>query len=165
MVSFQSRLVPALIWSINLFVVYATGRALTGPTFHNDLAISTRPSGLSATLPPTGFTLGPAEVGTVSIDPRTVFSLVAHALGSLAAEPFESRISQPQIHEHVGGRLTLSGPYTGGGFDVKYMVWGLTLVIRKMVDNSSFRNYRYNTKINGNSVGHVWIMYKTLAKA
>ncbi|KAL8864883.1 MAG: hypothetical protein Q9198_009585 [Flavoplaca austrocitrina] len=34
-----------------------------------------------------------------------------------------------------------------------------------MVDINSFRNYRYNVKLNGNSVGHVWIMYKTPGEA
>ncbi|KAL8897643.1 MAG: hypothetical protein Q9192_002473 [Flavoplaca navasiana] len=144
---FPSRLLSTLPWS--------------GPIPHNDLAILTKPSGLSATLPPPGFILGPAEVGTVSVYIGTVFALVNDALGSLAAEPFESRISRPQISEYPIARLTLSGPHDRGGFDVKYMVWGLTLVIRRMVDINSFRNYRYNAKLNGDSVGHVWIMYKT----
>ncbi|KAL9634859.1 MAG: hypothetical protein Q9204_002834 [Flavoplaca sp. TL-2023a] len=30
-----------------------------------------------------------------------------------------------------------------------------------MVDINSFRDYRYNAKLNGNSFGHVWIMSKT----
>ncbi|KAL8976120.1 MAG: hypothetical protein Q9205_007812 [Flavoplaca limonia] len=156
-----SRLLSALPWSVYLFVTLAAARALTGPTPHNDLAVATKPSGLSATLPPPGFTLGPAEIGTVPVYIRTVFALVNDALGSLAAEPFESRISRPQIYESPNARLALSGPHDRGGFDVKHMVWALTLVIRRMVDINSFRNYRYNAKLNGNSVGHVWIMYKT----
>ncbi|KAL8656928.1 MAG: hypothetical protein Q9226_002434 [Calogaya cf. arnoldii] len=160
MFPFQSRMLRASVWSIYFYFALATARALTIPARNTGLDIGATPSALSASLPPVGFTIGDPEVGTVALSSYIVFQSITTALEELVASPFESRVSATRYYPYANLLLVLTGP-SASAFDVKFMVWGLTLIIRRMVDLNSFRNYRFRLNWNGNSVGLVWLMYRT----
>ncbi|KAL8723900.1 MAG: hypothetical protein Q9181_007096 [Wetmoreana brouardii] len=121
---------------------------------------STTPN-VSAVLPPAEFTIDASD-GSVALGDKNCFLLTIKALITIAKLPFNART---RAQEHVYARaapgmvLILSGPLDDGGFGVGYIVWGLTLAIRHMVDHAQFSNLRFTLRLRGQFVGTVWYRY------
>ncbi|KAL8663030.1 MAG: hypothetical protein Q9168_008160 [Polycauliona sp. 1 TL-2023] len=135
---------------------------MTAATPDIELGIWANPSNSSVSRPPPAFDVGPPQLGIIGIPDRAIFALVDKALSELVVLPFDSITPSSRVvrNQGVNAVLALSGPL-GGGFPVKYMVWGLASAMARMVTLNSFRNYRFPLRWNGHEVGHVWILYGT----
>ncbi|KAL9605308.1 MAG: hypothetical protein Q9179_001482 [Wetmoreana sp. 5 TL-2023] len=123
----------------------------------------TPPSNLSALKPPREFTYNLAG-GSVPLNNRGCFQLTIHALATLVKAQYVSReptSTYLRVPSAPGMALSLSGVHQGGGFDVRFMIWGLTLAIKRMVDQERFRNWRFTLRWRGDLVGTLWYFYES----
>ncbi|KAG7009656.1 hypothetical protein G7Y79_00002g007710 [Physcia stellaris] len=115
---------------------------------------------VSANLPPLGFTFT-ADRDTRSADSRTVFWLVVTAIADLSKQPFDGFADEAWMVKKPGSGgmfILLSNPsHDHGGFDVKYMIWGLMSAIRYMDAQGLFRNFRFTLKFGNEIVGTITI--------
>ncbi|KAL8738767.1 MAG: hypothetical protein Q9181_000484, partial [Wetmoreana brouardii] len=119
------------------------------------------PSNLSALKPPREFTFDLAG-GSVPLNKRGCFQLTIIALATLAKAPYVSRepaSTYLRIPSAPAMALSMSGLYPGGGFDVRFMIWGLTLAIKRMVDQERFLNWRFTLRWRGDLAGTLWYFY------
>ncbi|KAL8724457.1 MAG: hypothetical protein Q9166_007942 [cf. Caloplaca sp. 2 TL-2023] len=124
-------------------------------------ALSIAPPRFSAVLPPADFTFVVAsggDTGTVPIANTDIFGLSIAALAALARAPPETHFAAKRYRiprdPNIG--LSLGGP--GRGFDSKYMIWGLTLATKYMVDRSQFRNWLFTLQYRNQNVGQIWFI-------
>ena len=81
------------------------------------------------------------------------------AVADLAKEPFDSSLEQAwMIKKPSSGGIfvLLSNPtHPQGGFEVKYMIWGLLSAIRYMDAQNLFRGFRFKLKWQERDVGTI----------
>ncbi|KAL8888445.1 MAG: hypothetical protein Q9215_004123 [Flavoplaca cf. flavocitrina] len=111
--------------------------------------------GLSATLPPPGFAIR-VSGGSKPIHNHDVFKLSVKALATFAVNSFDRsyRANVLQLHKDAKIALALGGP--GTNFLANYTIWGITLATKYMVDQHSFRNWRFQLYWQQNYVGQIW---------
>ena len=168
---FSTRYASDLNWSLFLMCACLATTTASTPLLADNvsdlkialpdgsMALSTAPSGLSATLPPAEFTLSAENDppgGARAMDNRDVFRLSVAALAALAQAPVDSTFSSKyyQIPRDTGIGLRLGGP--GGTFESRNMIWGLTLATKYMVDHNSFQNWRFTLYLGNTIVGLIW---------
>ncbi|KAL8837771.1 MAG: hypothetical protein Q9170_002389 [Blastenia crenularia] len=117
---------------------------------------------LSASLPPPDFSLIPIS-GAIYLEPRLVWWLTTSVYTQLVKSHFDGRIDKRSTQRstlHPGAALILNGPGPEGGYDVKHMVWGLTLAAKYIVDNNEIRNRRFTLKRGQEYVGTIWYWWE-----
>lgn len=126
-------------------------------TLPNDEPSTIPRSNTSASLPPTDFSIR-VNAGTIPIGPTACFEAVTTALYQLAELDFSARSISRQVVRPMPLQirrlaLYLTGPYRRGGFDNKYIIWGLTLAIEQMVGGAEFLNHQFVLFWRGTRVG------------
>ncbi|KAL8840875.1 MAG: hypothetical protein Q9170_001139 [Blastenia crenularia] len=116
------------------------------------------PTNLTAFLPPRGFSISTSTThsSSVPLPSHSIFALTIQALLSLVSLPFTSSIPRAKalrLPAFPGIVLTLSGPK--GGFEIRYAIWGLTTAIKYMIDEQAFRDFDFDLRWLGGSVGRV----------
>ncbi|KAL8847947.1 MAG: hypothetical protein Q9221_007012 [Calogaya cf. arnoldii] len=118
-------------------------------------ALSIAQPRLSVRLPPPGFTITYAS-GNKPIKDRDIFELTIKVLSQVALTPFgnsyRAHIYTVPNAPNIG--LGLGGP--GARHFTNYTVWGLTLANKYMVDNNSFRNWRFKLYYQTVFVRQIW---------
>ncbi|KAI4192963.1 MAG: hypothetical protein LQ346_004058 [Caloplaca aetnensis] len=106
-------------------------------------ALPARLPGLSATLPPSDFTVIPVDTSNRPILDTIVFRLTIFVLAVLAMAPrLDVRFHAKQYPvPNTNVLLGVGGP--GAAFYGNYTVWGLTMAAKYMVDNNAFRSGRF----------------------
>ena len=121
-------------------------------------------SNISAILPPREFSFDiDSSSGSISIRKYGVFATTLKAFFTLVKEPPDWQSRSPiivQVPKYPGVVLRLSGPHQGT-FGASYIIWGLTLAIKYMVDCNEFRNWQFVLRWRGQYVGMVWFMDKS----
>lgn len=155
---------PTLLLSFLITIGYATptpANGLTTGTSH--LAISPShpsltipPTNLSATLPPDSFSIEPI-IGGVSLDRGGCFLVTIAALSHLVQADYESSDALQIIRGYPRLEIGLDGPSAENPeFQVKYMIWGITLAYKHMVDNNQWLESRFTLRSRNVVVGSLW---------
>ncbi|KAL8645981.1 MAG: hypothetical protein Q9226_007057 [Calogaya cf. arnoldii] len=118
-------------------------------------ALSIAQPRLSVRLPPPRFAITAAS-GTKPIRDRDIFELSIKVLSQVALTPFgisyRAHVYTVPNAPNIG--LGVGGP--GARHFTNYTVWGLTLATKYMVDNNSFRNWRFKLYYGTVFVGQIW---------
>ena len=118
-------------------------------------------SNLSAILPPREFTCDiDSSSGSTNIREYGVFATTLKAFFTLVKESpnWQSQSSITiRVPKYPGVALRLSGPHQGA-FEASYIIWGLTIAIKYMVDCNESRNWKFILRWRGQYVGMVWFV-------
>ena len=113
---------------------------------------------ISAKLPPPHFNID-ISLGIVSLSSKGCFYFTIRTLYALTRVPFDSRSRFSmvlQFPEFPDIALSLTGPYEGGGYDTRYIVWGLALAAKYMVNRNSFRDWYFTLRLQDAVKGTIW---------
>lgn len=118
---------------------------------------------VSAPPPPADFSIDISRWG-IPLNSKDCFYLTVLTYAYLAQQPFYGtaptmrRANMPGFPNTF---LTLSGPYEHGGFDTRYMVYGLIMAITYMNDHNDFQANKFTLRIGNQMVGLIWFWRPT----
>lgn len=123
---------------------------------------------VSANLPPTADFGLEITGGRTILNSRGCFFDIIVALSGLSAVDFDGHVDNPETISSpnvFGVALHMSGPQGRGGFDVKYMIWGLALAAKWMTDERNFRDWQFELAWDRRVVGALCSHLRHLEKA
>lgn len=101
--------------------------------------------------------------GSIHLGNKECFLITLGALNSLVKLPIDGRslaskyFRSQQVPDIA---LYFNGKHAEGGFDVRYMIWGLNRAIAYMVDRQLFFDWRFTLRWQNKFVGYLWYLYE-----
>ena len=150
---------------INLVFASALPRDASNRAKSLDSRVLTYPlSNFSVSPPPRDFTIQ-VNVGSIPLGRITCFEATVTALSQLSELDFNARsttkqIIRPAAYQARRLALYLAGPYRRGGFDNRYIIWGLTLAMECMTGRNGFMDHQFVLYWQGARVGLITFAYE-----